>query len=149
MKKFKSFAAVALFAVCLSAQATMGYSVATRNAQLNAITTAVGNAGTLTIYCGTQPATGGTATTVAATFTMGSPFAPGASSAVLTPTLPSAATAVATCTATWFRIATSGATQIIDGTVGTSGADLNLTTTSITTGLSISITSFTITRGNP
>lgn len=141
---------VALAAVAtIDANATMGYSVTTRNAQLNAITTAVGNAGTLTIYCGTQPATGGTATTVAVTFTMGSPFAPSASAAVLSPTLPSAATATGTCTATWFRIATSGGTQVIDGTVGTSGADLNLTTTSITSGLSVSITSFTITRGNP
>ncbi len=135
--------------VTSTANATTGYNVTLRNAQLDAITTFAGNAATLKIYCGTQPATGGTATTLAATFTLGSPFAPGASSAVLSPTLPSSVTAVATCTATWFRVATSGSTQVIDGTVGTSGADLNLSTTSIVTGVTVSLSSWTITRGNP
>lgn len=128
---------------------TTGYSTATRNAQLDAITTAVGNAGTLKIYAGTQPATGGTATTLLATFTLGSPFAPGASSGVLSPTLPSSVTGAATGTATWFRVATSGGTQVIDGTVGTSGADLNLNTVSIVSGVTVSLSAWTITRGNP
>lgn len=153
MKSFKVLLISLLSAVSLTASATTGYSTTLRNAQLDAITTAVGNAGTLIVYCGTQPATGGTATTVAATFTLGSPFAPGASGAVLSPTITSSmstgVTAAATCTATWFRVSTSGGTQKIDGTVGTSGADLNLTTTSIVSGVTLTLPTWTITRGNP
>lgn len=128
---------------------TTGYSTTTRNAQLNAITTAVGNAGLCAIYDGTRPATGGAATNKLAEFTMGSPFAPGAAAAVLSPTLPSNTTGLAAGTATWFRITTSGGTQVIDGSAGTSGTDMVLNTATISIGLTVSITAFTITRGNP
>jgi hypothetical protein len=127
---------------------TTGYSATLRNSQLNAITTSVGNAGTLTLYNGTQPATGGAATTALATFTLATPFAPAASAAVLSPTLPAATTGLVTGTATWFRVSTSGGTQEIDGTVGTSGADLNLNTISIVGGVTVSLSAWTITRGN-
>lgn len=127
---------------------TTGYVTALRNSQLDAITTAVGNAGKLRIYDGTRPATGGTATTLLAEFTLGSPFAAAASSATLSPTLPSNTTGITNGTATWFRITTSGGTAQIDGSVGTSGADLNLNTTTISTGVTVSITSFSIARGN-
>lgn len=127
---------------------TTGYSTTLRNAQLDAITTAVGNAGKLRIYDGTRPATGGTATTLLAEFTLGSPFSGAASSGSLSPTLPSNTTGAAAGTATWFRIVTSGGTFVIDGSVGTSGADLNLNTTTISVGVTVSITSFTISRGN-
>ena len=128
---------------------TTGYSVTTRNAQLDAITTAVGNAGKLRIYDGVRPATGGAATTLLAEFTLGSPFAPGAAAAVLSPTLPASTTGVAASTATWFRVVTSGGTQVIDGSAGTAGTDLILTTATISIGLTINVTSWTITRGNP
>lgn len=128
---------------------TTGYVTSLRNAQLDAITTAVGNAGKLQIYDGTRPATGGTATTKLAEFTLGSPFAAAASSASLSPTLPSNVTGLAAGTATWFRITTSGGTAVIDGSVGTSGADLNLNTTTISVGVTVSVTSFSIARGNP
>lgn len=126
-----------------------GYSTTLRNAQLDAITTAVGNAGKLQIYDGTRPATGGTATTKLAEFTLGSPFAGAASSGSLSPTLPSNTTGLAAGTATWFRITTSGGTFVIDGSAGTSGTDLVLNSASISVGLTCSVTSFTITRGNP
>jgi hypothetical protein len=111
----------------------------------------VGNAGKLRIYDGTRPATGGAATTLLAEFTMGSPFAPSAAASVLSPTLPSSTTGLAASTATWFRIVTSGGTQVIDGSVTASGGggDLELSTTTVSIGLTINITSFTITRGNP
>jgi hypothetical protein len=121
------------------------YATTLRNAQLDAITTAVGSAGKLIIYDGTRPSTGGTATNVLATFTLGTPFAPASSSATLSPTLPSAVNATGTGTATWFRITTSGGTFVIDGSIG---AEMTLNTASISTGLQISITSWTITRGN-
>jgi len=128
----------------------LGYSVTTRNGKANAITTAVGSAGVLYIYAGTRPATGGTAGTLLATFTLGSPFAPSAASGILSPTLPTAVAATTAGTASWFRVATTaGAAQVIDGDIGTTGSDLNLSTTTISVGLSISITSWTITMGNP
>lgn len=125
-----------------------GYSTTLRNAQLDAITTAVGNAGLLRVYDGTRPATGGAATTKLAEFTLGTPFASAAASASLSPNLPSATTGLAAGTATWFRIVTSAGTQVIDGSVSTSGADMNLNTTTISVGVAVSVSSFTITRGN-
>lgn len=128
---------------------TTGYSSTLRNAQLDAITTAVGNAGKLQIYDGTRPATGGAATTKLAEFTLGSPFSGAAAAAVLSPTLPANTTGITGGTATWFRITTSGGTFVIDGSVGTSGADLILNTVTISAAVTVSCTGFTITRGNP
>lgn len=128
----------------------LSYSTSLRNARLDAITTAVGSAGKLRIYDGTKPSAGGTATTLLAEFTLGSPFAGAASSGSLSPTLPSNVTASASSTATWFRIVTSGGTFVIDGTVTATGGggDLTLNTVTIVSGGTVSITSFTITAGN-
>lgn len=124
-----------------------GYSVALRNAQLDAETTHIGAGAKLRIYDGTRPATGGTATNLLAEFTLGSPFAPAASSAVLSPTLPSAVNASASGTATWFRVVKAdGTTQCIDGSIG---SEMTLNTSTVTSGLQVSVTSWTITRGNP
>ena len=127
---------------------TLGYVATLRNTQLDAITTAVGNAGKLAIYDGTRPATGGTATNKLAEFTLGSPFAPAASGGVLSPTLPSNVTALLSGTATWYRITTSGGTFVMDGSAGTSGTDLILNSASIVSGATVSITAHTITAGN-
>ena len=128
---------------------TTGYVVALRNAQNDAITTAVGNAGKLRIYDGTRPATGGAATNLLAEFTTGTPFGPASAAAVLSPTVPANTTGLLAGTATWFRVVTSGGTAQVDGSVGTSGADCNLNTVSISVGVTCSVTSWTITRGNP
>lgn len=128
---------------------TTGYVTTLRNAQLDAITTAVGNAGKLRIYDGTRPSTGGAATTLLAEFTLGTPFSGAAAAAVLSPTLPADTTGVAAGTATWFRITTSGGAAVIDGSAGTGGTDLILNTTTISIGVAVSVTGFTITRGNP
>lgn len=126
-----------------------GYNVLLRNAQLDAITTFAGNAALLRIYDGTQPATGGAATTLLAEFTLGSPFAAGAAAGVLSPTLPSATTGLAASTATWFRVVKAdGVTQVIDGSAGTGAEQLVLNTTTISIGVAVSVTSWTITRGN-
>lgn len=130
---------------------TTGYSTTLRNSQLDAITTAVGNAGKLAIYDGTRPATGGTATTKLAEFTLGTPFAAAASSGSLSPTLPSNTNGLVASTATWFRITTSGGTFVIDGSVTATGGGgvLQLNTTAIVTGTNnVAITAFTISRGN-
>src|SRR5512135_737221 len=53
----------------------LNYSQAAEQAQLNGTTSTVSNAGTLTIYSGTQPSatTGAEGTTVVGPFTLGSP----------------------------------------------------------------------------
>ncbi len=148
--RFASLALAALLSVAAiaPAHAAAGFSTTLRTARADAITAAVGSAGTLTIYSGTQPATCGTATTVLVTFTMGSPFAPGATSGVLTVTNPSATAASATGTASWARVKTSGGTCVMDMAVGTSATPLILNSLSITSGVNVSITSFVITEGN-
>lgn len=127
----------------------LAYSTTLRNTMLDAISTAAGNAALFRIYDGTRPATGGTATTLLAELTCGTPFAASAASGVLTVgSITQDSSANATGTATWFRLVTSGGTFVLDGNVGTSGSDLNLTTTSIVSGQPVSVTSWTITGGN-
>lgn len=127
----------------------LAYSTALRNAQLDAITTAIGSSGKVRIYSGTRPVTGGTATTLLAELPLSTTAAAAASSGVLTlNAITTDSSADATGTASWFRILTSGNTAVIDGNVGTSGSDLNLNTVSIVSGGPVAISSFTITAGN-
>jgi hypothetical protein len=132
------------------------FADATTNAGLNSLA-ATANGGTLNIYTGTQPADANTAlsgNTLLVTLTLSATaFANGvasgsAGSKVCTATANAitAGTGVATGTATFFRILTSGSAVCIDGSVGTSGSDLNLSSTSISTGAVVSISSFTITQ---
>ncbi len=106
--------------------------------------------GTLSIYSGTAP-TGAnespttnppTSTTILATWTFAANTAfSAASSGSMTLDIPTTTvTAVATGTATFFRIWSSGTNSLIQGLVGTSGADFNLSSTSITSGDNVSIT---------
>ena len=129
----------------------LGMSTTLRNARLDAITTAVGNAGKLQVYDGTRPATGGTATNKLAEFTLGTPFAAASSAGSLSPTLPSNVTALLSGTATWYRITTSGGTFVLDGsaTATGGGGDLQLNSASISSGATVSITGHTIAEGNP
>lgn len=118
------------------------YTVAVKNARLNAVTTAIGATGVLEI--------GTTAMgTVLATIPLANPAAPGASGGVLTFTMPQSDTSAdATGTAAAARIRTAGGgTDIVTGlTVGTSGSDINLDSTSITATQTVTINSATITH---
>jgi hypothetical protein len=128
----------------------IAYAEALIDARLDEITTRAGNAALLRIYSGTRPATGGTATTLLAELTCGSPFAGSASGGELTAnTISDDTSANATGTATWFRVVQSdGSTHVMDGDVAASGSDLNLNSTSIVSGGTVSVTSFVITGGN-
>jgi hypothetical protein len=128
-------------------------ATATRNAELDAITTRVGASGLLKIYSGTQPADANTAlsgNTLLSTLTLNATFAPASSGGVLTlNAITQDSSAAATGTATFARMYKADGTTVIgDFTVGTSGADINLNTTSIVTGGPVSCSSFTITAGN-
>jgi hypothetical protein len=121
---------------------------ATANAACNAIT-ALANGGTLKIYDGTQPANANTAVStqvLLVTLTFSATAFGAAAAGVATANAITSGTAVATSTATWFRVFSSGGAVVWDGTVGTSGANLNLPTTAITSGGSVSISSLTFTE---
>jgi hypothetical protein len=129
------------------------YSTTLRNAQLDAITTAVGTSGILRIYSGSRPANVAatiTGTLLAECVCNASAFAAAASGGVLTANaIADDSSANASGTASHYRLFRSdGTTAVIDGDVSTSGSDLNLDNTSINSGQVVSITSFTITAGN-
>ena len=131
----------------------LGLNTTLRNNMLDEITALAGASAILRIYSGTQPATGGTETTILAQLTCNSTVAPAASSGVLTlNSISSDTSANATGTATWFRILDSGATTaVLDGTVSTVAAgtgDLQLDDTSIVLGGTVAISSATVTAGN-
>ena len=110
-----------------------GFNTALRTTRATTLKTDIdkgGAAGSIKIYDGSRPATGGTVTTL--TF------------AAIT-----SAVAVATSTATWARILDSASTFVADVSVGTTSADIILSGTAvITTGNTVSITSGSITEGN-
>lgn len=133
----------------------LNYSAALEKARMDEITTVVGNAGKLWIYNGTQPAGPGSThvlTLLAGPFTLGTPFAAGATSAlpsVLSPTLPANVNASASGTPTWWRVSTSAGTDgsagIVDGSAGASGCDMTIGAT--TSGQPVAITAWTLSSG--
>lgn len=135
----------------LLAASKLNYRAALEKGRMDAITTDVGNAGKLYFFTGTQPAGPGTThalTLVAGPFTLGTPFAPGATTAlpsVLSPTLPSNVNASASLQATWARVCTSagdGSTNgVIDYSAGVSAADITIGPA--TSGQPVAITAWT------
>lgn len=134
--------------------ANIKYSIVLNQARLANIVSSIGNAGVLRIYDGSQPASPDTAVgaqVLLSSHTCGTPFAPASTSAhpsVLTANAIGSATAGNTGTAAWFRIVTSGATAVVDGSVGTATADLILNSVSITSGQTVNITALTVTSAN-
>lgn len=129
----------------------LNYSNGTRDAQQQGLITYAGTGAIISLYTGTQPATANDAlsgNTKLVDLVIASGFGTD-SNGTLTLGTVSNGTAVATGTATFFRITKSdGTTVVMDGSVAVSGADLNITSTSISTGQTVSITSGTIIRAN-
>ncbi len=126
------------------------YSVAVRNAKLDAVETATGTAPTLEIRSGSPPATCATADsgTVLATITLPSDWmaaASGGTKAILGSWVDASADAGGT--AGHFRVK-QGATCHIQGTVGTSAADMIVDSVTFTSGQQFTVTAFTLTAGN-
>jgi hypothetical protein len=127
------------------------YSNGTRDAQQQGLIVYAGTGALIKIYSGTQPANANTAIssqTMLASLPVSGSFGTD-SNGTITLSAVTAATAVATGTASFFRIFKSdGTTVVMDGSVGTSGTDMILDNTSIATGQTVSITSGTIIRAN-
>jgi hypothetical protein len=118
------------------------YPAALKNTRLDAVTTAIGASGKLEI------GTAGMAS-ILATIPLANPAAPGASSGVLTLTMPQSDTSAdGTGTAAAARIRTGADGDVVTGlTVGTGSEDIVLDSTSITTGQTVTISSATISHG--
>ena len=128
----------------------LGLATALRTTRATDIRDAIdaGAAGLLRIYDGARPATGGSVTNLLAELTLSDPCGTVTNGVLTFSAITQDASANNTGTATWFRIVTSAAAFVLDGSVGTSGADLNLTTTSISTGQPVQVTSLVFTEGN-
>lgn len=132
----------------------LSFTSTLRNNRADEITNALGNGALLRIYGGSVPldvsASLGSATLLAE-LTCGTPFASSAAGgALVLNAITQDSSANATGTASFFRLATSGGSAVIQGTVTATGGggDLTLNTTSISSGAAVSITSFTIVEGN-
>lgn len=127
------------------------YSNGTRNAQQNGLITYAGSGALINIYAGSQPANANTAIsgqTLLVTLTVSGSFGTDSNGTITLSTVTNG-TAVATGTASFFRITQSnGSTVVMDGSVATSDADLVLNNTSIATGQVVSISAGTIIRAN-
>lgn len=130
------------------------YSVTVRNAQLDALETAVGTSAVLKIRTGSAPATCATADagTVLATITLPSDWMSAASSgskSKLGTWEDTAADATGTA-AHWRLYASDGSTCHAQGTITATGGggDMTLDNTSIATGQTVTVTSFTVSAGN-
>ena len=127
------------------------YSNGTRDAQQQGLITYAGSNAIIRIYSGTQPANANTAIstqTLLVSLTISGAFGTD-SNGTLTFSTINNGTAVASGTASFFRIVKSdGTTVVMDGSIGTSSADLVLNTTTIATNDTVAITSGTIVRGN-
>lgn len=124
------------------------YSSTGRNAAADAMAVLC-NAGLLRIYDGVQPANAGTAVTSQTKLvesTLNATAFAAAVAGVATANAIANVNAVATGTATWFRVLKSdGVTVVFDGSVGTATANLVMNSTAIQSGAAVAITSLTLT----
>lgn len=129
----------------------MKYSLAARNGQLTDLNTRIGTSCKIALYDGAQPAGPDTAVTTQVKLAEWTGNVGGFGSVaanVLTAAAVANVNAVASGTAAWFRITTSAAVAVIDGTAGTATSDMILTTTAIVSGAAQAFSSLTITGGN-
>lgn len=128
------------------------YSVAAKNAALDAKGALVGASGLLRIYDGAQPASPDVAVSsqvkLVEFVTNAAGFAPAASGGVLTARSIAAALGLAASNASWGRLCNAAGTAVMDCTVGTSGTDLIIASIAITVGEPVSVSSLAITSGN-
>lgn len=130
------------------------YSTSVRNAQLDAIETAISTSAVLKLRSGSPPATVATADsgTVLATLSLPSDWLAAASSGSKAKSGTWEDTSAdATGTIGHFRVyASNGTTAHIQGTVTATGGggDMTVDNTSVASGQNVTVSSFTISRGN-
>lgn len=128
-------------------------ATATQNAACDAVVDLIdagaGTEGQLQIYDGTRPASANTAVgtqVLLADLPLANPaFGAAASGAATLQGVPIEVNAIATGTATWFRVLDTDGNTILDGSVGVSGTDLIVNTTTVTNGVAFRVTAGTVT----
>lgn len=133
---------------------TIGYVTSLRNTVMAAITAAIdagASGGKIRVYDGTQPATGGTVTTLLAeaTFSVTSYGAP--SVGVITANSITGGTGLVAADGTWVRLLDSDDVFVIDGDfdVTASGAFMEANTVTFSIGVAFEVTGSVLTEGNP
>ena len=129
---------------------TLLYSNATRHAQNEGLIAYAGTGALFNLYSGTPPANANTAITsqvLLVSMPIAGMFGTD-TDGTLTLGSVTATNAVASGTASFFRIFKSDTSVVMDGSVGLSSADLILNTVDIYAGQSVDITAGTIIRGN-
>lgn len=120
---------------------TISITAAAAQAMGTALATAIGAGASIQIRSGAKPATPETAAsgTLLVTIPITGSFT--SSGGVLTAADPASASPAASGTAGYFRLLTSGATAILDGTVTATGGggDMQLGSTTITTGVPVDL----------
>lgn len=120
---------------------SISVTVAATQSMGTALATAIGASSTIKIYSGSKPATPETTAsgTLLMTVSVSGSFT--STSGVLTAADPASAAPAASGTAGYFRLATSGATAILDGTVTATGGggDMTLGSTTISTGVNVDL----------
>lgn len=131
------------------------YEETIRNSRLDLVRDAIdagAAAGTVKIYTGTKPSTGGSlsSNTLLTTGTFSDPSAPDATGGTLTFDAISYTTAQADGTATWGRVEDSDGNFVADMTVGAagSGEDIELSAVDMLSGATVEDVGASITEGN-
>lgn len=129
----------------------MALSLSTGAAQAMgaALATAIGAGSTIQVRSGGKPASPDTAAAGTLLVTVPIPGSFTSTGGVLTAADPAAANPVASGTAGYFRLTTSGGVAVLDGTVTATGGggDMTLGSTTITTGVPVDLGVPTITIG--
>ena len=124
---------------------TIGYSTTVRSSRLSAVVTAAGASAKMKFYNGTQPVSGGTATTLLATLVFGANIG-SVTNGVLTLGSVSQTNANHVAgTPTWVRITDSADNFIADINIGSGGMSFSGT---IANGVDITLNTSTITESN-
>lgn len=126
----------------------LGYVTTLRNSRLAQITAAIGASGLLRIFSGAKPAVGGAETTLLASLALSATFAPAPAGGVVTASAITSATAGASGTPAWGRLATSASAAVVDMTAGVGSGDLNFNA-AIVAGGTVACSALTITDGTP
>jgi hypothetical protein len=123
----------------------LGLSTTLRSTRATDIVTAIGASGKIKFYNGTQPATGGTATTLLATLVGGSVIGTVSSGVLTLGSVTQSNGSHVSGTPTWVRFTTSADAFVADINIGSGGMTF---TGTIATGVDITLGASTITEGN-
>jgi hypothetical protein len=123
----------------------LGLSTTLRSTRATDIVTAIGASGKIKFYNGTQPATGGTATTLLGTLVGGTVIGTVSSGVLTLGSVTQTNSGHVSGTPTWVRFTTSADAFVADLNIGSGGMTF---TGTIATGVDITLVASTITEGN-